>query len=138
MKLTFDDWNSKFKPNRTAFDWLSRDEAEVDKYIADPLCGFPVSIGMWLNVIEAVRTAGRDANLEKIRHDLPVNLLGGEADPTSTYAKSMTGLADRLRKSGLVDVSCRTLPETRHETLNELNREEATNNLIDWLDARYG
>ena len=74
MKLTFADWNSKFKPNRTEFDWLSRDEAEVDKYIADPLCGFPVSVGLWLNVIDAIQTASSNVHLAKIRKDLPLSI----------------------------------------------------------------
>jgi len=138
MKMTFEDWNRKFKPNRTPSDWLSRDEAEVDKYVADPLCGFPVSNGMWLDVIGAIQTASRDKNLANIRRDLPINLLGGEADPTSTYGKSMTRLAGRLEKTGVTDVTCQTLPETRHETLNEINRDAATADLIKWLDERWG
>jgi len=54
QKLTFEDWNNKFKPNRTDFDWLSHDEAEVDKYVADPLCGFPVCVGMWIDLLEGL------------------------------------------------------------------------------------
>jgi lysophospholipase len=138
MKMTFEDWNRKFKPNRTDFDWLSRDEAEVDKYVADPLCGFPVSVGMWLNVIEAIQTASNNSNLASIPKDLPVHLLGGEADPSSTFGKSMTRLADRLKRTGLGDVTCRTLKDTRHETLNEINRDEETSGFIKWLDERWG
>lgn len=136
-KLTFEDWNRKFKPNRTAFDWLSRDEAEVDKYVADPLCGFPASNGLWLELIKAIQLASTNSNLAKIRKDLPVNLLGGEADPSSTNGKSMERLAGRLRKAGVKDVSLSLLPDTRHETLNEINREEATAALIGWLDQRW-
>ena len=38
--LSFDAFNKQFRPSRTEFDWLTRDEAEVDKYVADPRCGF--------------------------------------------------------------------------------------------------
>jgi alpha-beta hydrolase superfamily lysophospholipase len=137
-KLTFEDWNKKFKPNRTDFDWLSRDEAEVNKYVADPLCGFPVSVGIWLNVIEAIQAGSKDANLVKIRKDLPMHLVGGQADPSSMHAKSLLRLASRMKKLGMSDVTVKTLPDTRHETLNELNRDEETANLIKWLDGRWG
>lgn len=136
-KLTFEDWNRKFAPNRTAFDWLSRDEAEVDKYVADPLSGFPCSVGLWLDVTNLIQLAAKDSELKKIRSDLPLNLLGGEADPSSNFGKSMVRLAHRLNKAGVGDISCKTLPETRHETLNEINRGEETRDLIAWLDARW-
>ncbi len=137
-KLTFEDWNKKFKPNRTDFDWLSRDETEVDKYVADPLCGFPASNGLWLELIKAIQAASSNDNLAKIRKDLPVNLLGGQADPSSTYGKSLERLTGRLRKAGLKDATLSLLPDTRHETLNEINREETTAALIAWLDERWG
>lgn len=136
-KLTFEDWNKKFKPNRTDFDWLSRDETEVDKYVADPLCGFPASVGLWLNVIDAIQAGSKDANLAKIRKDLPVHLVGGEADPSSMNGKSMSRLAARLKKLGMNNVTVKTLPDTRHETLNEINRNEETATLIAWLDKRF-
>jgi len=136
-KLTFDDWNKKFKPNRTDFDWLSRDEAEVDAYIADPLCGFPASNGLWLQLISAIKKGSSDQELAKIRNDLPFNLVGGEADPTSDNGKSMSRLAKRLVSSGVEDVSLTLLANTRHETLNEINRDEATADFIQWLDTRF-
>ncbi|MGB7336112.1 MAG: alpha/beta hydrolase [Salaquimonas sp.] len=138
MKLTFEDWNKKFKPNRTDFDWLTRDEAEVDKYIADPLCGFPVSVGMWLNTIQCIQNGGSDSQLGKIRNDLPFHLLGGQSDPSSMYGKCLERLGARLGKLGNKDVTVRTLPDTRHETLNELNRDEATAAFVQWLDQRWG
>lgn len=137
-KMTFEDWNRKFKPNRTDFDWLSRDEAEVDKYVADPLCGFPASVGLWLNLTKAIQTASKNSELGKIRNDLPVNLIGGEADPSSTHGKSMLRLAARMKTVGISDVTVRVLPDTRHETLNDINRDEETAALIGWLDERWG
>ncbi len=137
-KLTFEDWNRKFKPNRTGFDWLSRDEAEVDKYVADPLCGFPCTNGLWLDVTAMVQAGADNLELAKIRNDLPVNLLGGGADPSTNGGAATKNLAERMKKTGMSDVTLTVTPGARHETLNEINREEATADLIKWLDRRWG
>ncbi len=137
-KMTFDDWNRKFKPNRTDFDWLSRDETEVDRYIADPLCGFPASIGLWIQLTGAIQNAANDAQLAKIRTDLPINLLGGEDDPSSMKGQSLVRLQKRLQKLGHKDNVCKTLPGARHETLNETNRDKETASFINWLDEHWG
>lgn len=135
--LTFDAWNKALAPARTDFDWLSRDEAEVDAYIADPLCGFPVTIGLWLEVTEAVKAAADDANLANLPVDLPVHLVGGLKDPCTENGKAMQNLADRLNARGMSDVTLEMLPDTRHESLNELNRDETVRSFISWLDQRF-
>ena len=136
-KLTFDAWNAEFKPNRTGFDWLSRDEAEVDKYVADPLCGFPASIGMWLDVLEGVYFAADDANLAALPKNLPVHLLGGAMDPATEHGKQVEAIAPRLEKAGLGDVSVTILQDTRHESLNEINRDQTMADFANWLDHRF-
>ena len=137
-KLTFETWNRKFAPNRTEFDWLSRDKAEVDKYVADPLCGFPCSVGLWLDVTDMIATGASDRELGKIRKDLPMNLLGGAADPCTDGGKAMTRLAARLEKTGIGDLECAVLPDTRHESLNETNRDETTERFIRWVERVVG
>jgi alpha-beta hydrolase superfamily lysophospholipase len=134
QKMTFEDWNNKFAPNRTSFDWLSRDEAEVDKYIEDPLCGFPVSIGMWLDVLAAINFGADDNNLSALPAQLPFHLQGGGDDPCSARGKAVARLARRLGQAGLQNVSLNILAHTRHESLNEINRDEITSNFITWLD----
>jgi len=136
--LTFGAWNKVFKPNRTEFDWLSRDTAEVDKYVADPLCGFDVSIGMWQDVIGGVFFAGDDRNLPALPPVLPVHLLGGLADPSSDKGAAVRTTAARLQKAGLVDVTLSLLEDTRHESLNEVNRDQVMAQYVAWLDARFG
>ena len=137
MKLTFEDWNRKFAPNRTPCDWLSRDETEVDKYVADPLCGFATTTGLWLDVLKGIKNGNRNDELAKIRKNLPMFLLGGGADPCTNKGQAMTRLAHRLERTGIEDLRCKILPDTRHESLNEINRNETIASFIKWLDDRF-
>lgn len=135
QKLTFEDWNTKFKPNRTGFDWLSRDEAEVDKYVADPLCGFPVSIGMWIDLLAGL--AATTNAMAAIPVELPINLQAGGDDPCSSLGKAVTKLEAALRQSGKTNIDARILADTRHECLNEINREETMKDFVLWLDKNF-
>jgi alpha-beta hydrolase superfamily lysophospholipase len=137
QKVTFDAWNRKLAPNRTDFDWLSRDTKEVDKYITDPLCGFPVSIGLWLDLLKGIQFAAEDRNLSKLPKDLPIHLLAGAADPCSEYGRAVNHIAERMNRGEMADVTLAILPDTRHESLNEINREKTLANFIAWLDERF-
>lgn len=136
-KLTFDAWNKKFAHNRTDFDWLSRDENEVDKYVEDPLCGFDASIGLWLDLTDGIRYAADDSNLARLPKTLPVHLQAGENDPCSEHGRAVANIEMRMRALGMSDVTLTLLPDTRHESLNEINRNETTTAFIDWLDQRF-
>ena len=103
-KLAFEDWNKKFKPNRTQSDWLSRDEGEVDKYLADPLCGFDATNSLWGDLLEGIQTGAEDIEISKIRDDLPIHMLAGGKDPCSDNGRAVERLHDRLKKSGIKDI----------------------------------
>ncbi len=135
-KLTFDAWNARFKPNRTAFDWLSRDNAEVDKYVADPLCGFSVSIGAWLDVLNAIARV-RKGDLSSLPAAMPVSLRGGGQDMASELGKAMQAHGERLKSAGMQDVTVTINPDARHECLNEIDRDAAMSDFVAWLDARF-
>ena len=133
--MWFGDFNKPFKPTRTAFDWLSRDEKEVDAYVADPLCGFPFTVQLAIDVLDALpRATGRE-NLARIRKDLPIYVFSGERDPVGATIK---GLIADLNAAGFTRLTTRIYPGARHETLNETNRDEVTSDLIAWLDGVVG
>lgn len=136
-KLAFDDWNKKFKPNRTQSDWLSRDEAEVDKYLADPLSGFDATNSLWGDLLEGIKTGANDAQLSNIRPDLPMHLLAGGKDPCSDNGKGVERLYERLKKTGIQDITYKHHPENRHEALNELNRDDVMQEFTEWLDEKF-
>ncbi|MEL6344759.1 MAG: alpha/beta hydrolase [Myxococcota bacterium] len=135
--LTFQDFNRKFKPNRTGFDWLSRDNAEVDKYIADPLSGFLVSVQLWIDVLDAITTFTRTENQQKIRKDLPIYIFAGDKDPVGEMGASVKRLERDYQAVGIQDVTCTLYPDARHETLNETNRDQVTADLIAWLSEKF-
>lgn len=130
--LSFGSFNKAFKPNRTAFDWLSRDTAEVDKYVTDPLCGFVCTTQLWCDLLDGLRYITPTANLAQIDAGLPLLVIGGSRDPVSD-GKRLGDLAGALREAGVRDVQLKIYPEARHELLNESNRDEVTAHLIDWL-----
>ncbi len=131
-RLTFRDWARKVTDGRTPFDWLSRDHAEVDAYVADPLCGFDASVGMWRGVFELIFAGADDRNLAGVRRDLPFHVLGGARDPATDFGKATERLAGRLRAAGFADVVSTVHAQTRHETLNELNRDVAMEEFAQW------
>ncbi|WP_027051061.1 alpha/beta fold hydrolase [Mesorhizobium erdmanii] len=134
-KLTFQAWGKAVPNHRTPFDWLSRDEAEVAKYIADPLCGWDASVSMWRDVVSMALNGGRDAAFAGVRRDLPVAVVGGEKDPASDYGKGITHLAGRMRKMGFSNLLSKVYADTRHESLNEVNRDVIMGDFAAWADG---
>lgn len=135
-RLTFRTYNKAFKPARTPFDWLSRDAAEVDRYIADPDCGFRVTTGLWLELLEVGGRLTAPNRLRRIPKHLPVLLLAGERDPVSAGAKGPRSLERHFLQCGLRDVTVKVYPDARHELFNDLCRDEVTSDLITWLENR--
>ena len=134
-KLTFGQYNAAFKPNRTPFDWLSRDEAEVDAYIADTMCGQTFTSGFFVDLVGAQPTINDRRKVARIRRDLPILLLSGEKCQVGANGRGPREVAEQLRSVGVTDVTCTLYPGARHEIFNETNRDEVTADLIRWLDA---
>ncbi|SCX43774.1 Lysophospholipase, alpha-beta hydrolase superfamily [Klenkia marina] len=125
-------FNAGFEP-RTGFEWLSRDAAEVDAYVADPLCGFPTEDAIIGGVLA---TAERTADPSTVRADLPLLLVSGDRDPVGgPGGANVTALGERYRAAGVADVTVSLYPEARHELVNETNRDEVTADVVAWLRA---
>ncbi|MCF7550837.1 alpha/beta fold hydrolase [Pseudonocardia sp. WMMC193] len=132
--LDFDAFNGPFAPGRTGFEWLSRDEAEVDRYVADPLCGHTYDIEAVKAVFEGARPLADPARLSGIRPDLPIYITVGDADPVNAELALVNALVDRYRAAGVADVELHTYLGARHEVLNETNRDEVEADILTWLD----
>ncbi len=130
--------NEGFANPRTDYDWLSRDAAEVDKYIADPYCGIRFTKESVVS-FNSVRARSADAAyLSEVRKDLPIYIFVGEDDPSNAKLTRITPLIDRFTEAGLTDVTLKVYPGGRHEMLNEINRDEVVADLTAWLDRALG
>ena len=133
-KLSFEDFNKAFAPNRTDADWLSRDPDEVDKYVDDPLCGFPVSVQTWLDMLDALPALTEPSRLARLPKDLPIYLFAGSEDPVGDRGAGVRRLHGSYRAAGMRNTRCTIYPGARHETLNETNREQVMSDLLEWCE----
>ena len=134
--MTFGRFNDAFKPARTGFDWLSRDKAEVDKYIADPWCGGTFTAGFFGDLLHGVGVVNNPANIAAVPKDLPIFVLSGEKDPVGDNGKGVRQVVEQYRTVGVRHVEMHLYPLARHEILNETNRDEVMRDISAWLDAR--
>ncbi|WP_422133133.1 alpha/beta hydrolase [Endozoicomonas sp. ALD040] len=132
-QLTFSSYNRRFKPNRTEFDWLSRDPQAVDDYISDELCGFSCSNQLWHDLFQGLLHIGATHHLKQIESKLPFLVMGGEKDPVSAPLGQQK-LTKALRKAGLRNVTLSLYPEGRHEMLNETNSQQVIKRLLQWIN----
>lgn len=128
------DFNAEFPAANSAYDWLSTDAKEVQKYIDDPLCGFGLHIGSWLDMLHSNAVTADVERLKQIPRKLPLYIFAGDQDPVSSKLAALHILLDRYQQAGLVSVSHRFYAGCRHEMLNERNRETVTDELLNWLN----
>lgn len=126
-------YNKSFRPNRTNFDWLSRDQKEVDAYLNDPFCGKLCSVGFYRDMAQALKRIHQSEKMEKIRKELPIYMFSGSADPVGNMGESLAALAVAYRHLNIKDLETVLYPDARHEPLNETNREEVQESLLSWI-----
>ena len=133
-KLVFSNYNKKVEHPRTSYDWLTRDSGIVDRYLADPFCGFTPTGGLMRELLTGIRY--EQENLSAMKKGLPVLFIAGGDDPVGNYGKGVLRSAEAFRKAGMLDVSCKIYPLGRHEILNEINWEEVYQDISSWLNGK--
>ena len=136
QNMVFGGYNKSFTDPRTPSDWLSRDEAVVDAYIADPWCGFVCTNGFFHELLHGIQMANDSQGIAKMNKQMPIYLFSGECDPVGNMGKGVVNVKNALTKAGLEDVTMRLYPEGRHEMLNELNKAEVMNDLLAWVEEK--
>ena len=133
-KLAFGSYNKRVEHQRTEYDWLTRDDRTVNAYIADPLCGFTASAGLMRDMLTGIAYIQTREALGAMNRQTPCFFIAGGDDPVGEYGKGVRKVADVFKKVGMKSVSIRIYPLCRHEILNEINREEVFEDVLEWIE----
>lgn len=133
-KIAFGSYNKKIPDKRTDFDWLTRDDEIVDKYIADDLCGFIFTLNGFENLGKLLWFVSQDKWFSTIRKDLPILLISGTDDPVGAYGEGVKKVFNKLI-SYSAQAHINLYEGARHELTNETNREEVYNDVLEFLNT---
>ena len=132
-KLSFGDFNNKFKPCRTEFDWLCSVEKEVDKYIANDYCGFVNTSSFYYDFFKGLKELHEPKNMDLIPKKLPIYIFAGDKDPVGNFGKGILDLYSIFKKNNIENVKYKLYKEGRHEMLNEVNKGEVISDVLEWI-----
>ena len=132
-KLAFGSYNKKFKPNRTANDWLSKDPSNVDAYEKDPLCGFDFTNNGYYILFSVIKAACSKKIISAVPKDLPVYFVVGELDPVGDYGGGVIKACNKFHKAGVKNVSITLYDGCRHEILNDVCKEQLQNDILEFI-----
>lgn len=133
--LAFGSYNKKFE-NRTELDWLSKNQTNVDNYIADDLCGVKFTCSGFYGLFSIVGTACRNSTIKAVPKDLPLLLVAGSDDPVGNYSKGVVKLYDKLNKYGIKDVEMTLYNDSRHEILNDDCAPQVMEDVLAFLEEK--
>lgn len=133
--LSLGAYNKQFAPNRTSADWISRNEAEVDKYMADPMCQIMPTVGMYGDMMGGLQYIVSARALSQMDHNTPIYLYSGDKDPVGASGKGVKKVYSYFKALGIKDLTLKLYPDGRHEMHNELNRDEVYADVLAWLDG---
>lgn len=135
-RMAFGSYNSTYVRPRTEYDWISRKEDVVDKYIEDPLCQFDFTVSAYLDMFTMLERANSEEIMKKTPNKLPLFVISGDDDPVGNYGKGIVDLVEELMQAGQQDLSVRLYPGARHELVNEINKEEVFRDILYWLGSK--
>ncbi len=137
-KASFGKYNERFSPARTNADWLSRNEENVDRYLADPMCGFVFTLNGFAALFQLIQNCYSAEKIEKMPKQLPILLLSGVDDPVGNYGKSIETVYQSYLEHGMQNVQMKLYEKDRHELLNEVDREQVYGEIYRWILQRIG
>ena len=133
--LAFGPYQRHFAPNRTEADWISRDAKEVDRYVADPWCGFVCTSSFFRDLVAGQGVVNTASHAAAVPAELPMLLASGDRDPVGAMGRGVQRAATLYRRAGVREVSVLLYPGGRHELLNETNRDQVTGDILTWIDG---
>jgi len=134
--IAFGTYNNAFKPVRTKYDWISRDESQVDKYAADPFCGFIATASLFRDMMAGLKFITDQNNIQKMNKFKPIYFMSGDMDPVGENGKGVERAYKAFCDAGIMDIYLKLYKDGRHEMLNEINKEEVYQDILRWINSK--
>lgn len=134
--IAFGSYNDRISEKKTEFDWLSRDEENVRKYIDDPLCGFVAKCSLYRDMMVGIKFISSKKNAARMNKSTPIYFMSGDADPVGEYGKGVNKAYQLFCGVGMRDVTMRLYPGGRHEMLNEINYQDVYRDILNWINEK--
>ena len=135
-ELAIGGYNKKFKHPRTRADWVTSDEERLDEYVSDPLCSFMFTVNAYYGMFTGMLAMEKKESIYMIPKSLPILFAAGIEDPVGDFGKGVRKIYEKYKSAGIQDVTLRLYAGDRHELLNETDRTQVYQNLLDWLEER--
>ena len=136
--LAIGSYNKKFKPAHTRADWITSDRELLDTYVADPMCSFMFTVNAYYSMFTGMLRMQRKEGVYMIPKGLPILFVSGAEDPVGNYGKGVRRIYEKYKAAGIHDISLRLYTGARHEILNETDRKEVYEDLLQWFDEHCG
>mgnify|MGYP001944442680 CR=1 FL=1 len=133
-KLVFYGFNENFEPAKTEFDFLTRDENVVEKYVKDDKCGFVCATSFYIDLLTGLDLIHRKTEVAKTPRDLPILLISGTMDPVGEEGKGVRKVYKLYKRARCKKIRMKLYKDGRHEMLNEINKDEVYEDILTWLD----
>lgn len=132
-KVTFGSYNKRFE-GRTNYDWLTRDNEIVDKYITDEYCGFLFSVQGMNDLVKLNINANSAEWYNSVPKDIPILVISGDMDPVGNYGAGLNEIHTKLLESGHAKAQLKLYEGGRHEILNEINKGEVYADILSFVE----
>ncbi len=133
--MAFGSYNKKFAEEGSENAWLSRNKENVEKYEADPLCGYLFTVNAYYNMFDGMSKMNRQEKAGVLPKDLPILFVAGAEDPVGNFGKSVENLYKAYKKSGNCDVELKLYKDDRHEILNEVDKDIVYEDILNWIEG---
>lgn len=104
--------------------------------MADPLFGFSETAGLDRDMLTGIQMNQKKENLARMDRKLPVLFIAGTQDPVGNYGKGVRKSAEAFRKAGMEDVTLILYDKSRHEILNDVEKEQVFQDILQWISSK--
>jgi len=131
--IAFGAYLKRIENPKTKSDWLSKDEAIVEKYENDKFCTFDFTVDGYKTLFDSISYIQKAENIAKIPKTLPILFISGTEDPVGNYGRDVEEVYDTYEKLGVEDIEMLLYHDGRHEMLNEIEREGVYEDVNEWV-----